>query len=272
MNMKRLILALCILSLLFSCKKSSSVLSVQTGLVSSNTSYFTASQGRVVTTLQYNAAQQIAHFSWYEYDTSGGVANQDSVGYDFAINTTTNLPSSYTMTGWESSLSNSYVETHDLFYDGQGRLVKDTAITGQNNPGDSAANYFSYTANRIIVREYSMYAYDTVNLTTGWGCTTVDTINLVNGNIVDQEEYDQNGADWILNYSYTINGFSNYANPLYNQNFSNSIAALFLDANLMDCLSKNLTSDDGVHWITDPSGKVISGSAPTGETAVYTYY
>src|SRR5450432_3416602 len=192
--MKKLVLTLGIVTLLFSCKKSSSVLSGQSGLVSSNTSYFPSAQGKTVTNLQYNTGQQITHFSWYDYDTSGGVANQDSVGYDFTINATTNLPSSYIMTGWESSLSNSYAETHDLFYDGQGRLIKDTTITGQSNPGDSAANYFGYSTNRIIVREYSMYAYDTVNLTTGWGCTTVDTINLVNGNIVDQEEYDQNNA------------------------------------------------------------------------------
>lgn len=271
MNMKKLLLIFGVAVILFSCKKSASTLSSQSGLVSSNTSYFPSAQGKVITYLGYDAGQQITHFSWYDYDTSGGIADLDSVAYDFTINAATNLPSSYIMTGWESSLSNSYVETHNLSYDAQGLLVKDTTITGQANPGDSAADYFSYSANRIIVNQYSMYAYDTLDGTTGWGCTAIDTINLVNGNIVDQEEYYQNGPQWLLDYSYNINGYSNYANPLYNSNFSNSIAALFLDANLMDCLSKNLTSDDGAHWITDPSGKVISGSAPTGESTVYTY-
>lgn len=272
MSIKKLLLTAAIAVILFACKKSASTLSSQSGLVSNNTSYFPSAQGKVVTNLGYDAGQQITHFSWYDYDTSGATSNQDSVAYDFTIDPATHLPLSYIMTGWESSLSNSYTETHNLFYDAQGRLVKDTTITGQDLPGDSAANYFSYSANRVIVREYSMDAYDTVDGSTGWGCITIDTINLVNGNIVDQEEYEQNGPDWDLDYSYIVNGYSNFANPLYNTHFSNSFAALFLDANLMDCLSKNLTSDDAVHWITDPSGKVISGSAPTGESTVYTYY
>jgi YD repeat-containing protein len=267
--MKKLLLILGVAVILFSCKKSASTAS-PSALVSSVVYYNPSTQNSVTFNLKYNSSQQITQLSYYSYDTSGGTPYLDSGTYYFTVNAATNLPSAYMINSRKTGYTSNDIETHDLFYDGQGRVIKDTMISGQANPGDSVANYFSYPSNRILVRDYSMYAYDPVN-GYGWGASAVDTINLSNGNIINQNEYEQDGTGWDPQYSYIVNSYSNYANPFNNPHFSNSLGPLLRDQNSIDCVSKDLPSDGVLHWTTDSGGKVVSGLSVDGTITTFTY-
>ncbi len=184
------------LSLLASCNKSSSPNTTPASALVIQAVYgYPSTQGRTVINLGYNAARQVTYLSYYAYDTSGGISYLDTGAYHFTIDPATNLPAFYTFTGYKSALSSSDAETHNLFFDASGRMIRDTMLTGQVNPGDSSANYFSYTTNQIVIRDYSLYAWDTVNTGYGWGATGLDTITLVNGNVVSRYEYSQNGPN-----------------------------------------------------------------------------
>jgi hypothetical protein len=273
LSLSAAILILSTLTLLASCNKSSPPATTPSSALVSQAVYaFPSTQGRTVINLGYNSAQQIAYLSFYSYDTSGGISNVDTGAYHFTIDPVTNLPTAYAVVGWKSALASSEAETHSLSFDANGRMTKDTLLTGQTNAGDSFANYYSYSTNRIIIRDYSLYAYDTVTTGTGWGANVIDTMTLVNGNLATQAAYYQNGGSgWILTTSTDINNYSNFANPLYNAKVSNSLGAFFLNQNLVDFLSKQLPSDGVAHWTTDAGGKVISGLAIDGTTVTFTY-
>ncbi len=63
-----------------------------------------------------------------------------------------------------------------------------------------------------------MNAYDSLSRTYGWGLSGIDSISLVNGNIVSQYEYARNGASWVMGYSYVVKNYSTYSNPLHGLN------------------------------------------------------
>src|SRR4029077_5397336 len=130
------------------------------GLVIQAVYGYPSTQGRTVVNLGYNAARQVTYLSYYAYDTSGGISYLDTGAYHFTINASTNLPTFYTFTGYKSDFGSSDAETHNLFFDASGRMIRDTMLTGQVNPGDSSANYFNYTTNQIVIRDYSLYAWD----------------------------------------------------------------------------------------------------------------
>jgi hypothetical protein len=162
------------------------------------------------------------------------------------------------------------VTTDGLTYDGAGRLVKDTTF-GVVQPVDSMASYFSYPTGKIVVKAYSLYAYDTMAMSFGWGADAIDTIFLNNGNMAARYQYIQINMAWVLDQSLVVNTYSTHANPLYNTHYSNSLGAFFLDTGYFDCFSKDLPAE-GIIWKTDASGKVISGLAPDGSSITYTYY
>jgi hypothetical protein len=268
--MRKLLVVLAASSLLVACKKKApSANFLPTGLVKTSTSIYPHIRSRTIHNFGYNAARQLTSFSFYNYDSSGGILYFDTVTYNFTVSTSTGRPTDYNLRE-SNTLFGINTEVHGLFYDGAGRLIKDTTLVTQFQSGDPVANYFSYPTDMIVARHYSIHAYDSVKMTYGWGASAIDTIVLRNGDFAASYQYIQNGTTWQPNGTNTVDYYSAYANPLYNPNYSNSMGAFFLDAGYFDCLSKHLPAD-GVTWLTDPSGRVISGYAPDGSTTTYTY-
>lgn len=270
--MKKGALILGVICILAACKKNaSSPTTLSSNLVTAVSYKNAIAHSTVIFNLKYTSSQQIVQLGFYSYDTSSGVPSLDTGTISFAVNPSTNLPSSYTISGRKDIDSTVYVETHNLTFDNQGRMIKDTMVTGQSLPGDSAASYYFYANNLILCKGYSMYYYDSVTLGYGWGPTEVDSLTLNNGNLANQVDELQNGTQWVLDNSYMVNNYSSYANPLYTAQLSASLGAFFRIQNMIDCLSKNLPSDGISQWTTDASGKVVSGLGTDGTVINFTY-
>ncbi len=275
--MKKTILILGTILGLFSCSKyqappgsSNPVEQSSTAQVNSIALYSPVSKNLTKYLFAYDANGNFIRLSYSSYDTAGGVATLDTGAYYFIIDPSTRLASSYTLV-WNKANTGAASETHDLFFDDQKRLIKDTLITGQASSGDNASFSFLYPAGGIVSYRYTMNAYDSVNKTNGWGVSGIDSINLSNGNIRTQYEYAQNGSAWVMAYSYVVKNYSLYANPLHGLDQFSGLGALLRNYNALDCISKSLPADGMTSWTADANGRVMSGLGADGSITTYTY-
>jgi hypothetical protein len=235
--------------------------------VSSLALYSPSSKNLIKYTFAYDANGSLSRLSYSSYDTIGGVAALDTGSYYFIIDPTSHLASSYTLI-WSRTNAGAASETHNLFFDDQKRLIKDTLVNDQGNP---TSFYFNYSANGILSHGYTMYAYDSINKIHGWGVSGIDSITLVNANIASQYEYAQSGAYWGMSYSYVVRNYSAYPNPLYGLNQSSGLGALLRNYNSLDCVSKSLPADGMSGWTADGNSRIVSGLATDGTITTYTY-
>jgi hypothetical protein len=149
--------------------------------------------------------------------------------FEFNYSGNDTLPDQYTYSGGLA---------HILRYDGQKRIIVDSATTGH------IIYYFSYASSKIFFY---------LDLLPSIGHFE-DTLNVQNENI----------AEWQYSYFaptyriYHINSYtySSLANPL---SFHGSMGILLFDiTGEEDFYSKNLISDSTT-WITDQNGRVIRG-------------
>jgi len=209
--MRKLPLFLTALLVLFiySCKKSNSSNNNNANSnswLSSVTSW--SSPTSVVDSFSYDSSHRVASYQQFEYDTSTGTPISGNWSAIFSLPAGSSAPpSSYTnnLTGVS--------ELHQLYYDGQGRIVKDSSL------GSSGwVIYFSYPANEIAITGF-------------WDGTIansiVDTLFLSNGNIGSAHIYGPNNAGTADSLEQSIKyGFSGTSNPAYHSAITSSVGPL----------------------------------------------
>ena len=160
----------------------------------------------VVDSFSYDSSYRVTQFSQFEYDTLGGTPTLKTWSANFAFPGSSTSPDSYTYT------SNSISQTHNLTYDGQGRIVKDTcASTGY-------VAYYSYPSGNIAT---------TVLFNGSANNNQIDTIFVGNGNVSAVHSYVSNSTGTADSLVGSLQfGFSSTANPLYHSALTASIGPL----------------------------------------------
>lgn len=265
MNKKLLLFG--IAAFLFSCKKNTSSPANASEVAATSYTYYSPANHYLATdTLTYNANQDLVKISHYDYDSSGGAASVyiDTGSYTFTVNPSTGLPTSYTMLWYKSALGVSENEIHNLFYDNQDRLIKDTLVSNLVSANDAhIVAYYSYSGGNIVGNSYSQSSPDSISYT--------DTITLNNGNVIRQAAYTGDlSSNFQVEYN-TVNSYSSYTNPIYNSSLALNIGVLLLDGNLFDALSKQLPADGMAKWTTDAKGRVVTVVGNDGSIYSYTY-
>lgn len=259
-----------------SCKKSNSSNSNSNSNVwlSSVTSW--SSPTSIVDSFSYDSSHRIASYSQFEYDTSYGYP----VAYNWAA--------VFSLTGSSSAPPASYTnnltganEVHQLSYDAQGRIIKDTSL------GSSGwVIYFSYPGGNIAITAL----YDGTI-----GNSLIDTLYMSNGDIGSLHIYGPNNAGTADSLEGNIKyGFSGISNPAYHSSITSSIGPLiyilgisgfggFFDPvsqkalNSISGVADGLPSGQTLDYklTTDSQGRLSQMSASLGgssEVITYQYY
>lgn len=196
------------LLLLSACKKhnSTNTTSNSNAYLSSLTSWSPGTA--IVDSFSYDSSHRVASFMQFEFDTSGGYPVSANWSAVFSLPAGSSAPpSSYT----NNLTGNS--ELHQLFYDGQGRIVKDSS-TGYSG----WIIYFSYPNNNVAI---------TALLDGTIGNSLVDTLYLSGGNVGNVHVYGPNNAGTADSLEAVIKfGYSGIANPAYHSALASSIGPL----------------------------------------------
>jgi hypothetical protein len=275
--MKSLSLILCAFLFLFfiSCHK--------TGSSNSNSSaYYLSSvtnvspQQKVVDSFTYDSSHRLARFAQYAYDSTSGTPQASYWTADFALPANGSAaPASYTFT------INSTQDIHTLSYDGQGRITKDTSLSGSG-----FVTYYSYPNNNIA----TTVLFDGTPLN-----NQIDTLFISNGNVSSSHTYLPNNAGTADSLEGALSfGLSSLGNPAYHAAISKSIGPLLyilqfdnygggldpISANVFNSISgveSGLPSNVPIKYIpvTDSKGRLIQLSTSYGVAAgviLYNYY
>lgn len=121
-------------------------------------------QAQNIDSFSYDSGHRIATLAFYDFDTTSGspIADSQFVQFSFAANAT--IPNSYTRTDAGFGV---YNDVHQLSYDAQNRITKDTSVSGSG-----FVAYFSYPPNQIAISVYfspgaQNYIIDTMYLNSG---------------------------------------------------------------------------------------------------------
>lgn len=246
-------LAILILFLTFSCKKTNS----GGGSSSSdpNSTYLSSvisssPQQKLVDSFSYDSLHRLIQFSQYDYDSTSGspMYNSSTVNFTYQDNATS--PTRYV---YADTLLGSYDDIHILSYDAQGRIAKDTSYSGSG-----FVTYYSYPNNNPAATVLFEGTPDD---------NQIDTLFLTNGNVGSEHIYTSNipGQPDVLDGNVQY-GFSSTANPAYHASITNSIGPLLsileIDGfgGFVDFISKNA--------VNKLSG--IAGGLPPGTVLNYT--
>lgn len=275
--MKNLYLILCAFSIIFafSCKKSGSSNNNSSAYYLSSVINYSPHR-RIVDSFTYDSSHRVARFAQYAYDSSTGTPAFASLTADFALPANGSAPpTSYTYT------ANGNQDMHILSYDGQGRITKDTSLSGKG-----FVTYYSYPNNNIA----TTVLFDRTPFN-----NQIDTLFISNGNIGGYHIYFPNNAGTADSLEGVINfGFSSVTNPAYHAAISKSIGPLLYILQFdgyggsLDPISPNVfNSLSGVESglppnvtikfnpVTDSKGRLIQLTSSFGGAAsliVYNYY
>jgi hypothetical protein len=161
-----------------------------------------------VDSFSYDSSHRIASFMQFEFDTSTGTPLSGNWSAVFSLpGGASAVPPSYT----NNLTGNS--ELHQLFYDGQGRIIEDssTGVSGW-------IIYFSYPNNNIAI---------TALLNGTIGNSIVDTLYLSGANIGNVHVYGPNNAGTADSLEGVLKfGYSGIANPAYHSAIASGIGPL----------------------------------------------
>jgi hypothetical protein len=208
MKKKPFYLAILMLFLFGACKKhnSSNNNSNSNSWLSSITSWSPGTA--IVDSFSYDSSHRIASFMQFEFDTSTGTPLSGNWSAVFSLPAGASAaPPSYTnnLTG--------YSELHQLFYDGQGRIIEDSS-TGYSG----WIIYFSYPNNNIAI---------TALLDGTIANSIVDTLYLSGGNIANVHVYGPNNAGTADSLEGVLKfGYSGIADPAYHSAIASSVGPL----------------------------------------------
>ena len=226
----------------------------------------------VIDSFSYDSSYRVTQFSQFEYDTLGGTPTLKTWSANFAFPGSSTSPDSYTYT------SNSISQTHNLSYDGQGRIIKDTCTT------TGYVAYYSYPNGNIAT---------TVLFNGSANNNQIDTIFVGNGNVSAVHSYVSNSTGTADSLVGSLQfGFSSTANPLYHSALTASIGPLLyilqvgnyggsldpISVNAYNSVSGTLDGFSGVtlsfSLINDAVGRlnVMSASLPGISEIIYFKY
>jgi hypothetical protein len=275
--MKKLAVLCCVAVILFSCTKGKNNSPVVNDLpTTSDSSYLASIKNyapgyKLVDSFGYDTGKRVTSFVQYVFDSTQGSphAGHTTMMFSYA-NSNSVVPASYTAT----YLGGATNEVHQLYYDNQNRIIKDTASAAGSG---FKVTYYAYSNNSIISTVLFDGTYDD---------TQVDTMFLNNGNIAQTNIYYHQSPD----SAYTILSFSSYNNPGYHSAIASTIGPLLNIFSIdnfagIDFVSKKLAigasvTDDGstpasiTYTVTpDSKGRVgeLTNPGLSGES-IYSYY
>ena len=144
------------------------------------------------------SSHQVAEFiPGLKYDSTNGYPLLDSLVYNFTFSGNNALPGGYAA----YSSGSVTADVHQLSYDGQNRVTKDSSLSGSG-----FVTYYSYPNSLVIARV--LFDGTAAN-------NQIDTFSLSNGNVGGYKVYMPNdaGTSDSLQGNLTY-GYSGYANPL----------------------------------------------------------
>jgi hypothetical protein len=226
-----------------------------------------------VDSLIYDANHNVTQF--FQYQTDG--SHKDTTIATFTYSGSGSLPTGYNLT-----YTAGVPDPHQLTFDGQGRITRDTSLNGYG-----FVTYYTYPGNYIIIR------------TLDFGSTsseTIDSLVVSNGNVTGELLWvTDNTGTLVQNGNITI-GHATVANPAYKAQIAGSIGPLLhmMDnynyGAYTDYISKAMINKvsgiaDGASITidytisVDASGRVsswtpVSASLPSGagDKTTFTYY
>jgi hypothetical protein len=229
-----------------------------------------------VDSLIYDSNGRIVKIFESNTDTTSGVTNPytRTTTFTFTFSGGNSVPSSYIYTYTNST--NSYTYMHNLYYDSQNRIKKDSLLNATPSSLFAAVNY--YYGNNLIV-------YDIIYKTDS-GLLNIQRDSLIlnaSANVIADNFYylDYYNQPVIENDLAT---FSNYANPLYEKTLATTLGPLlreilgedFISSNLLSSLtfiSPQLSPFNLTYtWTTDAKGRVIKGVELTGNYGYAFHY
>ena len=232
----------------------------------------TVSQSTMITdSFSYDDQHRVARYAQYATDgTHSGV-----ITADFTFSGSNALPAGYTYT-----YNTDAPETHQLTYDGQGRIIKDTSLSG-----NYFVTYYAYSGNYIINTILFDGTYDNAQ---------IDSLKVTDGNVTGLKVWGEDQGNWEKQGDLSL-GHVTAANPGYKEQVANAVGpllyvlAVYNYGGYNDYISKALTnkitgtSDGlpaaGINYAVglDATGRVSSiaptgAGVPAGTKTVFTYY
>lgn len=221
---------------------------------------------RVTDSLRYDGAGRLAAFIQQIYDSTNGRPVSASFNTFFSYSSGSKLPDAYSQV-----ISGFYfTDVHRLTYDGQGRIAKDTSLSGSG-----FVTHYAYPADNIA---------STVLFSGRKEDNQIDTLFVTNGNIHSGHIYypDHTGTADSLSAAIQF-GYSAYGNPGYDSTISPAIGPLLYtlatDAfgGYSDYISKDAVNKIsglgqglpagagiGISYTLDAQSRVIKGTESLG--------
>lgn len=276
--MQKSILFLCLGFFMISCHKDGS----NNGNSGSSTDYLSSvtsssPKTKYVDSFLYDGSHRLTGFAQYVYDTSSGYSESYSSQISFTLPASGSAPSAYTYSDDQVT-----GDQHKLSYDAQGRIIKDTSISGSG-----FVTYFSYSGSNIAIK----VLFDGSPLN-----NQIDSLFLSNGNIGSQHVYFPNDAGTADSLVGNLQfGYNQIANPAYHADISSAVGPLlhvlqfdgysnFVDPISQKALNSVVGMAEGLpgnssfsyNLSTDSKGRlsVVTSNAPgaAGSMIVYRYY
>lgn len=220
-----------------SCKKSSSGTNKPTNnsYVSSIRNY--SPQSLIIDSFTYDNANRLTVYSQFDFDTTTGYAQYGALSFTFSYSGNSLTPYGYTL----SQPGGAADEVHQLTYDGQNRISKDTAIVS----AQGYVTYYSYPGNAIVSNVLFVGSFLDNQLDTNW---------VSNGNITTEHYYFPNNAGTEDSLEGALQlGYSSLLNPCYHAEIASTIGPL-LDNLAFDGYGGGYTSSVSANAINKLSG------------------
>jgi len=193
--------------------------------------------------LQFDANKQLLSLSIHRFDTAGGNPTRDSSLFTFPVTAPGIPPGSYDYSWTRSTLpyfSYGASEHHVLWYDTQGRIIKDSMTSWSSTTIEDIYFYktiFGYSNDRI---DWTGISYGS---SVGALDFSKDTLLLSDGHINSWTHYLIGDPDSSSQLNQRCQ-YSSVRNPLYNSKLANSIGPLLMYYNLGDFISPLVVSLD----------------------------
>jgi hypothetical protein len=236
--MKNWPLFLCIGLFVLSCKKSGS----SNNVVTSSSDYLSSvtnssPRTKLVDSFTYDNSHRLAGLAQYAYDTSSGSPVFNSWKVSFTLPADGSAPAAYT---YSDNQGNN--DPHQLYYDGQGRISKDTSVSGSG-----FVIYFSYPGSDIAIK----VLFDGTPLN-----NQIDTLFLNNGNVGSEHIYFPNNAGTADSLEGNLQfGYGTDPNPAYHSGQLANVSPLL-----------HILQFDGYGSFMDPiSQRALNSAAGAGD-------
>ncbi len=253
--MKKLVIAILIITSLYSCKKDGGTSPTAFAYnISSVNEVFSSPDSNVYSKIYkfiYDINSNLVHISYYNSTNDKyGNLSVDSGSQSFYYKQNESFPRNYTSIYRKSFYTWTSISNDTLIYNSQGRVMVDSVLLGSGK--SSSYRYY--------------YSGDIINITQ-WDGNSIgkDTIVLINGNLIKM------GWGFAYGDSYTRSNYSNYPNPFYNPTIANMLGALFTDGYWFDGLSINLPDLGSANVTTDSQGRIIKVTGMGNGITTITY-